>query len=124
MQSPRIVSFLKLKILMDKYILSICIPSYNRPNELLRLLKSIPKSTYKDIEVVICEDYSPKRKEISRVVGDFDFLKPDLKIRYFENETNLGYDLNLKELIKRLMANLSCIWAMMTPLRAKMFLII
>lgn len=86
---------------MDKYILSICIPSYNRPNELFRLLKSIPKSTYKDIEVVICEDYSPKRKEISRVVGDFDFLNPDLKIRFFENEINLGYDLNLKELIKK-----------------------
>ena len=86
---------------MKSTFLSICIPSYNRPNELIRLLRSLPKDVYNDIEVVISEDKSPKRTEINIAVQKFKLSNPDLKIIYSENESNLGYDLNLKELIKK-----------------------
>ena len=86
---------------MKSTFLSICIPSYNRPNELIRLLSSLPKDVYNDIEVVISEDKSPKRSEINIAVQKFKLSNPDLKIIYSENEINLGYDLNLKELIKK-----------------------
>jgi len=86
---------------MDSKTLSICIPSYNRPNELIRLLKSISKEVYCDIEIVISEDKSPRRKDINLAVENFKLSNPDLELIYSENEKNLGYDLNLKELIKK-----------------------
>ena len=86
---------------MKSTFLSICIPSYNRPIELIRLLRSLPKDVYNDIEVVISEDKSPKRNDINIAVQEFKLSNPDLKIFYSENEINLGYDLNLKELIKK-----------------------
>lgn len=84
---------------MDKEIfLSIGIPSYNRPKELLRLLNSIDLKN-NEIEIVICEDKSPKRKEIGMVVSDYS-EKNQVNLTYIENETNLGYDANIRKLIE------------------------
>jgi abequosyltransferase len=80
-------------------ILSICIPSFNRPETLHRLLSSINEKCSADIEIVICEDCSPKRNEIRKVVNDFK-EKSHLDVKYFENPTNYGFDKNLRELIK------------------------
>lgn len=84
---------------MKNFLISICIPSYNRPQELSRLLKSINASNSDDIEIVICEDKSPKRDEIRGVVKNFQ-KGTKFKIIYKENEKNLGYDRNLRELAK------------------------
>ncbi|MBI4993481.1 glycosyltransferase family 2 protein [Candidatus Wolfebacteria bacterium] len=79
---------------------SICIPSYNRPEKLSELLKSIDFRNFEDIEIVICEDDSPKRKEIRNIVEEYK-SGSKYKIIYIDNEKNLGYDKNLKELIKK-----------------------
>ena len=52
---------------MHSPFLSICIPSYNRPNELCNLLASIDCNPT-DVEVVICEDLAPKRADVRAVV--------------------------------------------------------
>ncbi|MCL4546616.1 MAG: glycosyltransferase [Deltaproteobacteria bacterium] len=83
---------------MQNKIISICIPSYNRPKELLRLLKSIDLKQPEKVEIVICEDCSPKRNEINEAVKDF-ILNTKYEVKYYENEINIGYDKNLKELI-------------------------
>ena len=79
-------------------VLSICVPSYNRPEQLVRLLDSIDCDTA-DIEVVICEDSSPKRAQIREGVEAFRAESPYL-IRYHENEKNLGFDGNLRRLVE------------------------
>jgi len=79
-------------------IVSICIPSYNRPNELIRLLESIDVSCSKEIEIVICEDNSPKRNEIQNKVEEFK-INTILDIQLNLNRDNLGYDGNLRNLI-------------------------
>lgn len=81
-------------------LLSICIPSYNRPNQLLKLLYSIDYPFYDEIEIIICEDKSPQREQIIKVVNDFR-LTSKFGCKLFLNETNLGYDENIKELIKK-----------------------
>ena len=80
--------------------LSICVTSYNRVNELLRLLESIDVVRHrKEIEVVIAEDKSPKRELIRSTIEKFKNTS-DLEIHDIYNEYNLGYDRNLGNLIK------------------------
>lgn len=80
--------------------ISICIPSYNRPYELKRLLDSIDTKNSEKVEVIICEDKSPKRNQINEIVETFR-NGTDLSVKYYENEVNLGYDKNLKEIISK-----------------------
>jgi len=75
--------------------LSICIPSYNRPEDLRRLIDSIDASNADDVEIVIREDKSPKREEIRTQVKDFS-SKSRYFVNYIENESNFGYDKNIR----------------------------
>lgn len=82
-----------------KVFLSICIPSYNRPEDVYRLLKTIDTSRENEIEIVICEDNSPKRAQIRDAVEKFK-SETAYDVKYIENDINLGYDRNLQNLIK------------------------
>ncbi|WP_272989099.1 MULTISPECIES: glycosyltransferase family 2 protein [Spongiibacter] len=77
---------------------SICVPSYNRAIHLSSLLDSIFRQNFDSYEVVICEDDSPERKSIKDIVCDYQSKYED-KIRYIENEENLGYDANIRKLV-------------------------
>ena len=77
--------------------LSICIPSYNRPNELKRLIDSVD-CEFIDLEICICEDNAPKRTEVRELVQN---THSKYTLNYYENDRNLGYDANLRELITR-----------------------
>lgn len=83
---------------MDNLLISICITSYNRPNELKRCLESIDINDTESIEIIISEDVSPKREEIRTIIDNF---KSNSRYHIVDNynETNLGYDRNLKKLI-------------------------
>lgn len=80
-------------------MISICIPSYNRPTELIRLLNSI-KFQNGYFEIIIAEDLSPKRDEVVEAVTNFIKENPSLKIHLHLNQSNLGYDGNLRNLIR------------------------
>jgi len=81
-------------------LFSVCIPAYNRANHLVALLDSIFAQDFRDFEVVICEDLSRERKEIAAIVNDYQSRYPEM-LRYFENEENLGYDANVRNLVQR-----------------------
>jgi len=83
----------------NKPFVSICILSYNRPETLLRLLETIDTRRTDEIELVICEDSSPRQQEIRGVVKAFQSVHP-YPVMYFENKKNLGYDGTLCELVK------------------------
>lgn len=82
-------------------LISICIPSYNRALYLNELLESISRQSFVNYEVVICEDNSPQRSEISYIVENFKKFNPKIYLHYFENEQNLGYDGNIRCLIEK-----------------------
>lgn len=82
------------------YLISICIPSYNRPKELLRLLESVDNSIKEIIQIVICEDKAPKRDEVRDVVENY-IKDTSYHVKYIENTENFGFDKNLRELIKQ-----------------------
>jgi abequosyltransferase len=81
---------------MRERLLSICIPAYNRPEQLGNLLESIDCDP-QDVEVVIFEDCSPGRAKIREVVEAFK-SKTEFRVDYSENESNLGFDGNLRAL--------------------------
>lgn len=78
--------------------LSICIPAYNRAEFLPPLMDSLLHQENADFEVLIAEDHSPQRPAIRAVVDRYraDFGE---RVRYMENQNNLGYDGNLRALI-------------------------
>lgn len=78
---------------------SICIPAFNRPQELSDLLNSIASEPPGDWEIVISEDCSPKRKEIAQVVQQFARSHELLIVRFLATPANLGYDGNLRFLV-------------------------
>ena len=64
---------------------SICIPTYNRPNLICKLLDSILSQTYENYEVIIT-DNSDNIKTKELIESNYN----DKRIRYFKNESNLG----------------------------------
>jgi glycosyltransferase involved in cell wall biosynthesis len=81
--------------------LTVAVPAYSRPNELDELCESIYNGEMMPDEVLICEDFSPLRKEINEVAFKWKPLFEDRFIRfnYIENEENLGYDKNIRNLL-------------------------
>jgi len=79
-------------------LLSICIPSYNRPRQLIELLQSVDCDP-QHVEIVVCEDHSPQRAEIGSAVESF-VARSRYRLRYFENTENLGYDGNIRRLVE------------------------
>ena len=76
---------------------SVLIPSFNRPVELERSVKSILNSEFKDYEIIISDDKSPKQNEIHAVVSTF--LEHD-NILFFRQKTNLGEPANKNFLVQ------------------------
>jgi abequosyltransferase len=81
----------------NKCFLSICIPSYNRPQQLYNLIMSIDCDPL-EVEIIISEDNSPKQLHVRKIV---DRLKKSssYKIHYHENIVNLGFDGNIRNLV-------------------------
>lgn len=83
---------------MNNFKISVCIPSYNRPKELARLLRTID-SDISRTEIVVCEDCAPKREEVRASVKEF-IATSKYSVKYIENERNKGYDWNVRDFIK------------------------
>jgi abequosyltransferase len=86
--------------LSNEIFLTVAIPAFNRPETLLRLLKSVDALQFNSIEILIIEDCSPRRSEIKSVVGQFK-ESTGYFVNYIENDSNLGFDKNIRELVKR-----------------------
>jgi glycosyltransferase involved in cell wall biosynthesis len=75
-------------------LLSIVTLSYNRPEQIERILKNLIKSDPGDYNLIIKDDCSPRQSEIEKVVESYA-NKVKFEIIFHKNITNLGYDRNL-----------------------------
>jgi glycosyltransferase involved in cell wall biosynthesis len=82
--------------------LTLAIPAYGRPGETAELLESILAAAALPDEVLLCEDLSPQREQIRAMVESFRtrFEQAGIALSYLENEQNLGFDRNLKNLVR------------------------
>jgi glycosyltransferase involved in cell wall biosynthesis len=79
---------------------TICIPSYNRAKYLPELLESIFGQDFQSFEVLICEDCSPEREKIAQIAMQYE-QRFRGQLIYHENDQNLGYDGNIRNLISK-----------------------
>lgn len=76
---------------------SICVPTYQNPEEVKRLLDSVREQTFKDYEIIITDDSKDNRIEnyICALQAEKDSVAG--KIRYYHNEKPLGHIYNWNE---------------------------
>lgn len=75
--------------------ISVLTPLYNTPPDALRaMLESILNQTYTDYEFLLLND-SPNNTDIRDIVLSYD----DMRIRYMENESNMGITKSRNKLI-------------------------
>jgi len=68
---------------MNNPLVSIVTPTYNRPVLLKRTLSSLINQSYKNIEMIVVNDAG---QDVQAVIDDLD----DSRIKYFQNEKNVG----------------------------------
>ena len=69
-------------------MISVVIPTYKRPKDLKRLLKSIISQTVKPSEIIIVDDCSNMDFQYKKILNDID--KSKIEIRFFSNKKNMG----------------------------------
>lgn len=80
-------------------LLTVCIPLYNRADEVAPVLESVLAQSHRDWEAVLIEDASPEREAIREAIAPYLAANPD-RIRYLENPETLGYDRNFRRLVR------------------------
>jgi glycosyltransferase involved in cell wall biosynthesis len=71
-------------------LVSVIIPTYNRPKFLERAIKSVLEQSYKDIEVIIVDDNANNleiQKESKAIIENFTEYP---NVKYIQNKINLG----------------------------------
>ena len=77
----------------DKSLVTVGIPTYNRPEGLRRTLECITKQTYKNLEVIVSDNCSPG-VETEAVVREY--MANDSRIQYFRQKENIGSFFNFQ----------------------------
>jgi len=74
-------------------LVSVGIPTFNRPYGLRKLLFCITQQSYKNIEIIISDNCSPG-EETDIIIKEF--MKTDPRIRFFKQSENKGAVFNFK----------------------------
>lgn len=85
-----------MKKLYEKHgtpLISIGIPTYNRPENLRRTLMEITKQTYQNLEIIVSDNASPGN-DTENVVRAF--MMDDKRIQYFKQQVNMGSTFNFQ----------------------------
>lgn len=69
---------------------SVCIPTYNRSGYLQYAINSVLAQTYRDFELIVCDDGSTD--DTSEVMNSYD----DSRLRYVRHPQNIGRSRNMR----------------------------
>ncbi|MDH4129096.1 MAG: glycosyltransferase family 2 protein, partial [Spirochaetota bacterium] len=79
-------------------LVSVGIPTYNRPEGLRRTLECITGQTYKNLEIIVSDNCSSGNE--TQNIGK-EFLEKDSRIKYFRQEENKGMEFNFKFVLEK-----------------------
>jgi glycosyltransferase involved in cell wall biosynthesis len=83
-------------------LVSIGIPTYNRPHGLRKALECITAQTYKNIEIIISDNGSPTN-EVEQIVEEFK--KKDNRIQFYKQAKNMGPFFNFRFVLDKASAD-------------------
>lgn len=75
-------------------LFSIVVLSYNRPEQINRILIKLQSASAGDFNLIIKDDCSPRQDEIRAIVESYSG-KHNFDVIFYKNKSNLGYDRNL-----------------------------
>ena len=75
----------------DQALVSVGMPTYNRPDIMVKALDSLLNQTYKNIEIIISDNASPDEKVKSIAET---YCSQDKRIKYIRNSENIGPSAN------------------------------
>lgn len=81
-----------------KGLVSIGIPTFNRPYNLKRALKNITTQSYKNLEIIVSDNDSSSKK-IKEIVDEYS--QKDSRIKYYKQEKNIGVLANAEFVLKK-----------------------
>ena len=81
-----------------KGLVSVGIPTYNRPESLERAIKYIINQSYKNLEIIISDNNSPTNK-VKNIVENYS--KIDSRIKFYSQEKNTGVLANADFVLKK-----------------------
>ncbi len=84
-----------------QFSFSICIPVYKGASLLKMALDSIYKQQFNNYEIIIGDDNPPELVEEIKKTQDLVKSYNDPRITYIKNEKNLGYPLNLRNIVSK-----------------------
>ena len=99
-------------------LVSIGIPTYNRPKELERCIKNLLHQTYENIEIIICDNNS--EDPLNRKLYSSKLFK-NKKIRIFYNQKNIGVLKNTIKVLKMAKGKYFC-WMSDDDWRSNVFI--
>jgi len=79
-------------------LVTVGIPTFNRPEGLRRTLENITNQTYKNLEIIVSDNCSPTNDPDGIVKN---FMQKDSRIIFHKQEKNLGPTLNFKFLLEK-----------------------
>ncbi len=80
---------------MNSNLISIAMCTYNGDRFIKEQLDSILKQTYKNLEIIICDDCSSDNT--INIIKEY--MKNDNRIKFFQNEKNMGFVKNFEQAI-------------------------
>ncbi len=81
----------------DYPMVSVGVPTYNRPNGLRRTLECITTQSYRNLEIIVSDNASPG-DETGAVVREF--MSRDTRIKYIRQDRNIGVIPNFQYVLK------------------------
>lgn len=84
---------------MEDILISVVIPTYSRNDMLKRAINSVLNQTYKNFEIIVVDD-NPAESEWRASTASMIAEYTDSRVRYIQNEKNMGGGLTRNEGIK------------------------
>ena len=82
---------------MNTPLVSVCVPTYNRPKTLERTIKCLINQTYKNLEIIISDNCSTN-EEVEKVIQKYI---ADPRIKYIRQPVNKGAIFNFNYVIEK-----------------------
>ena len=96
-------------------LISVGLPTYNRPNELLAMVKSLQKQTFKNFEILIQDNGGSNSAPLQKLINQ------DHRIKYVRNKINEGLLKNIELVLQRAKGEFFC-WVSDDDWRSPQFL--